>query len=105
MQIATIEEQADLVIVIQMRIGQLEVPITFHQMHGNPALANEDLRHDALHCSAKFNADGVCMFADNFNAGNDREPFLIPRVRLHAAGESSALMIAAMLCTRRTPTW
>ena len=93
-QVASIEEQADFVVVVQVRVGKHEVAIAFYKMHADPASSNKHLRDHALHCFAEFNADGIRMIADNFDAVDRGKPLFVPRVRLHGARRRGSSMIA-----------
>lgn len=85
-QITAIEKQSNLVIVVKVGIGQQKIAIAFDEMDGDPALADQYLRDDALHGLAEFNADGLGVLTDNFDAVNRRKSLFLRC----AAGPSGA---------------
>ena len=94
MQVTAIQKQADFVVVVKMRIGQQEITIAFHKMHGNSASSDQNLRDDTFHGLAKFDPDGIGVLTNDLDAADRGKPFVLPGMSLHGHRRCSPLMIA-----------
>jgi len=92
-KIATVEEDAGVVIVVDVALADDEVAVALGEMQAVVAVSDEHFANGGLHGSEQLDADRARMAAMHLEAADNGEAFTFPRVRFYAGRSSGALVV------------
>ena len=78
MQVAAVEEEAAVQVVVEVGVGEDEVAVALDEVHADPAPADEHLRDHALRRLPQLDAHGLGVVAEDLESADRRKPFPLP---------------------------
>ena len=93
-QVAAVKEQSVAVVVQEVRVTEDEVPVAFHQADAVHTASDQHFADGCLGGLAQFDSRSLGVPAEDLDATDCREPFLVPGVVLVGLRLGGATVIA-----------